>query len=89
VQLDRAAAAVALMLRNPGPPNTISLASGGWHEDLTLAAGEERRIEVPLDAATGSTVLQIRSAGGFRPSEADPANRDTRLLGVYVRLLDR
>jgi len=44
---------------------------------------------VPLDAATGSTVLQIRSAGGFRPSEADPANRDTRLLGVYVRLLER
>jgi len=89
VQLDRAAAAVALMLRNPGAANTISLASGAWHEDVTLAAGEERRIEVPLDAATGSAVLQIHSAGGFRPSEADPANRDTRLLGVYVRLLDR
>jgi hypothetical protein len=89
VQLDRAAAAVALMLRNLAPPNTISLASGAWHEDLTLAAGEERRIEVPLDAATGSTVLQVHSAGGFRPSEVDPANRDTRLLGVYVRPLER
>jgi hypothetical protein len=88
VQLDRAAPAVALMLRNAAAPNTVSLASGAWHEDVTLAAGDERRIKVPLDAATGSTVLRIHSASGFRPSEADPANRDTRFLGVYVRPLE-
>jgi hypothetical protein len=85
VQFDRAAPSVALMLRNAAAPNTISLASGAWHEDLAFAAGEERRISVPLSASTGSAVLRIRSASGYRPSEADPANRDTRLLGVFVR----
>ena len=88
VQLDLPAPAVALVLRNAAAPNTISLASGAWHDELTLEAGEERRIEVPLDRSTGSAVLQIRSASGFRPSEADPANRDTRFLGVYVRTVE-
>jgi len=30
--------------------------------------------------------VRIKSAATFRPSDADPNSRDTRLLGVFVRL---
>jgi hypothetical protein len=87
LQLDRPGPVVRLMLRNSAAANAVRLESGAWREEIRLQPGEERPVDVPLDASTGSTVLRIRSDAGLRPSDADPKNRDTRLLGVYVRPL--
>jgi hypothetical protein len=78
---------VPLLLRNAPVENTVTLEYGGRREAIALAPGEERRIEVPLDPARGAAVLGISASAGFRPSEVDPNSRDTRMLGVYVRVL--
>ena len=73
-----------LLLRNGGAANTVTLESGKWREVISLAPGEERRVEVP--GPSGAALVRIRSAGGFRPSETIPGSRDTRYLGVFVRV---
>ena len=88
VQPDRPAG-VSLMLRNGPRDNAVTLASGNWKDEFAMAAGEERRIDVPIDASSQSSLLRIRSSAGFRPSEADPNSRDNRFLGVFVRTVDR
>ena len=86
LQLDRPAASVGLLLRNAPVQNRVTLESGGWREEMVLQPAEERRVELPLDAATGSAIVRMESAAGFRPSESDPASREARYLGVYVRV---
>ena len=87
VQPDQPRATAALMLRNAPVENRVVLVSGEWREELRLAAGEQRRVEVPVDSRRGATVLAISSASGFRPSEVEPGSRDERFLGVWVKLL--
>jgi hypothetical protein len=41
---------------------------------------------VPLDPASASALLRIRSESGFRPADVDGRSKDTRYLGVFVRL---
>jgi hypothetical protein len=78
---------IALSLRNGASANVVTLESGSWREELTLQPGEERRIDIPIDAPRGAALVTIRSASGFRPSDVDSTSRDTRFLGVYCRLL--
>jgi hypothetical protein len=76
----------SLLLKNGGAANTVTLESGEWRQQIALASGEERRIDVPT-RTPGVALVRIRSAGGFRPSEQNPGSRDTRHLGVFVRLV--
>ena len=48
VQSATAGTSVPLQLRNAPVENTVTLVSGQWRESLTLAPGEERRVEIPL-----------------------------------------
>lgn len=75
-----------LLLRNAPVDNRVVLESGEWREELHLGPGEERRVHVPVDTQRGAALLSISSAAGFRPSEADPQNRDERLLGVWIQV---
>jgi hypothetical protein len=84
VHADRPASTLAVLLRNGAAENRVLLESGSWRADVALNAGEERRIDIPLDSA-GTTLLHLRSEAGFRPSDADGRSRDTRFLGVFVR----
>ena len=77
---------LSLLLRNAPVDNTVSLEFSGRREEIALKPGEERRVELTLDATTGSVLVRIRSSAGFRPSDVDPNSRDTRLLGVYCRV---
>jgi hypothetical protein len=86
VQAGAPSPSIGLTLRNAPVENRISVESRAWREDIVLQPGEERRVELPLDASTGSAIVRLRSGSGFRPSESDPASRDTRYLGVYVRI---
>ena len=81
---DAPRATASLVLRNAPVDNTVTLDAGGRQEAMVLTAGEERRVEVPLDATGRSAIVRIGSAAGFRPSERDQNSRDSRLLGVYV-----
>jgi hypothetical protein len=40
-----------------------------------------------VPARGGATMLTFTVAAGFRPSEADPKSRDTRFLGVWVKIV--
>ena len=82
-------AAVTLLLRNAPVENHLTLESGAWRESMSLAAGEERRVSVPIDPQRGATLLRVTSSSGFRPSAVDPKSRDDRFLGVYVKLVDQ
>ena len=50
-----------------------------------MAPGEEQRVQVPVDAGQGASLLRIEASSGFRPSEREPASRDQRFLGVWVK----
>jgi hypothetical protein len=82
---DAPRAAVTLTLRNGAAPNRVRLESGSWRGDVGFAAGEERRIAVPLDPSAGTALLRIQSDSGFRPTDIDGRSKDTRYLGVFVR----
>jgi hypothetical protein len=83
---DQRREAVALFVRNGGNANSATISSGAWQARIALGSGEERRVDVPVTSPDGTASVRIRSSASFRPSDADPASRDTRLLGVFVRL---
>jgi hypothetical protein len=83
---DSARGSVAFLLRNGAADNRVLLESGAWRGDVALKAGEERRIEIPLDPATHTALVRIRSESGFRPMDVDGRSKDSRFLGVFVRL---
>jgi hypothetical protein len=78
--------ALALTIRNGPASNTVTVESAGKPTTMPLAPGEERRVDIPASAAEGSSRIRIRSASGFRPAGVDRSSRDTRLLGVFVRV---
>jgi hypothetical protein len=86
VRPDDRAPSVSLLVRNGPVPNRATLESGTLHTELEFAPGEERRIDAPLDPSLGASLVRLQVSGGFRPSAEDPASRDTRFLGVYVRV---
>lgn len=86
IQPDEPRAAVTLLLRNAPVDNRIVLQAGAWTRVLQMAPGEEQRVEVPVDATRGASLLRVEAGSGFRPSEREPASRDQRFLGVWVKV---
>jgi hypothetical protein len=86
LQPDAPRTSMTLELRNAPVDNAVTLRSGAWTETLRLAAGEERRVEVPVDRSSGAALVTFDVSSGFRPSAADPASRDTRFLGAWVKV---
>jgi hypothetical protein len=76
-------ARISLFLRNAPVANRVTLESGSWRQDLSLAPREERAFEVPLDPATLAAKLRIVTTAGARPSEFEHSD-DTRLLGCWL-----
>jgi hypothetical protein len=85
VQADRPQPSVDLHLRNAPVDNRLTLASGQWREEVTLAPGEERHLQVPLGAGQRAVLVTATTTAGFRPSESSPESRDDRFLRVWVR----
>ena len=86
LQLDTALSSAQLLLRNAPVENHVVLESGKWRDDMQLAAGEERRVTVPIDPERRAALLTVTSSAGFRPSALDPKSRDDRFLGLWMRL---
>jgi hypothetical protein len=87
VQPDNPAAPVALLVRNAPVENGVVMESGNWREDLHLAAGEERRVTLPIDQGRGAALVTVTTTSGFRPSVVDPKSRDNRFLGIWIRVI--
>ena len=81
-----AGTSVRLLVRNGPETNEVEFQNdeSNWRARLTLDAGQEEEVEVPVDPARGAVLLRVVSRGGFRPSEVEPGSRDTRLLGVWL-----
>jgi len=78
---------LALVLRNGAAANTVTIECGTWKDDVAMAPGEERRIDVPGDPQGAvARLVRIASSARFRPSDVNAGSRDTRLLGVFVRI---
>ena len=85
LQPDAPRAVAPLVIRNGAADNSGWIQAGGWREEWRLAPGEERRVEVPLDPGRGATLVTFSSVSGFRPSAIEPASRDDRFLGLWVK----
>jgi hypothetical protein len=85
---DVQAAVCRIQVRNGAAGNEVVLeaAGGDWREPMTLAPGEVRNLEVPMDPRRGAALLRITTSTGFRPSEVEPGSTDTRVLGVWVEV---
>ena len=88
VQPDAGSGALALRLRNAPVQNRVTVTAGAWRQVYQMAPAEELEIKVPLDPARDGGLLHIESSAGFTPAQQDPASRDQRYLGVYVKLLE-
>ncbi|HSL22200.1 MAG TPA: hypothetical protein VK886_11750 [Vicinamibacterales bacterium] len=77
---------VRLDLRNGAARNdvTVEVEPGGGRRAYALAPGQEQSVEVPVDPARGAALVHITCSAGFRPSEVEPGNNDSRLLGVWL-----
>jgi hypothetical protein len=88
LQPDVPQAAAALLVRNGAAENTLIVQAAGWRDTIQLAPGEERRIEAPLDTERRATLVRFTTSAGFTPSNVDPKSRDSRFLGVWVKVLN-
>ncbi len=84
VMPDGSATAATLQIRGGAAALRVHLASGSWHDDLALQAGELKVVQVPVDRRTGAALLRIRPDGGFVPSAIDPASADRRFLACWI-----
>jgi hypothetical protein len=80
------ASSVTLLVRNAPVENRVTVGSGQWREDLTLAPGEERRLQVPIAPDRAAALVTVTTSSGFRPSESVAESRDERFLGVWMKI---
>jgi len=69
---------------NAPVPNRVTIVGAAQPFARELMPRESLIVPVVYDE-TGAARLQIESAGGFIPANADPGNQDRRFLGVYVK----
>jgi hypothetical protein len=86
IEPDQPRPSIPVIVRNAPVNNRVTLLSGQWREELMLAPGEERAIQIPLAPGRRAVVVTITCASGFRPSESVPNNRDQRFLGAFVQI---
>ena len=68
----------------PPVDNRVTLVSGQWREELSLAPNEERHIQMPLGPGQTAALVTATVTSGFRPSQSVPDSRDQRFLGAWV-----
>ena len=88
LQADPGVQSAVLEIVNAPVGNRVSVVGAAEPFDRELQPRETALVPVAFDER-GVARLQIESAGGFIPADADPQNQDRKFLGVYVRVLTR
>ena len=58
----------------------------GWRQELSLNAGEERLIDLPMDPNRRAETLRISASAGARPTEYERGSTDSRFLGCWIEV---
>ncbi len=74
----------AVQLHSGARPNTVTLSTPRWSEQVVLAPGVTREVRVPSVSHERLVPLTITTSSGFVPAEVQPGSRDRRLLGCWV-----
>ena len=77
---------VRLRLRSP-VANTIRFDTPGRSWVTELEAGVPTELDVEPTLLDGTLRMTISTGSGFRPSDVEPANRDSRFLGCWVEVV--
>lgn len=85
LQADPGVRHAELEIVNAPVANRVSVVGAAQPFERDVMPGESMIVPLAFDAR-GAARLQIESASGFIPAEADPGNPDRRFLGVYVRV---
>ena len=75
----------ALRFHGGGEPSTLRMSVPGGEWEGALVAGQVGEVELP-PAVAGVIPLTVTTTNGARPSDRDPASRDSRLLGIWVEI---
>ena len=86
VDTDASADSPTMLIRAGAVATTIELSVGGWSRTLSLGAGQQENVTLPVRDGAKGWPLRIRSGAGFRPSAIDPASADVRHLAAWIEL---
>lgn len=75
---------IHLFVRNPPIENHVTIVADDRRQELTMAPGEERLVEMPMSIDRTTLHLTVSSANGVRPTEFEPGSTDARLLGCWI-----
>ncbi|MEO8678652.1 MAG: hypothetical protein ABI665_06385 [Vicinamibacterales bacterium] len=76
---------VVLRMHCGNKANRVTVRTHGWQRSLALVPGVAQDLALPV-VPSGVVPLVISTDTGFSPSEADPATRDPRFLGVWIEI---
>jgi hypothetical protein len=80
------AGGATLLIRAGAVATTIDLSVGSWSRVLSLTAGQQETVTLPLQDGVRTWPVTIRSGAGFRPSAIEPASTDVRHLAAWVAI---
>jgi hypothetical protein len=79
-------AASVIATLHVGTVADVDVSVGNEHTSLHMTPSEDREIAMQIPDGSSTVLLRVRASASFRPSETEPASKDTRRLGCYVRL---
>jgi hypothetical protein len=75
-----------LFVRNVPLNNVLAIDIDGVRQELALAPGEERTIQLLPAPGRPDRRMTIRTRTGIRPSRLDPGSADLRFLGCWMEI---
>ncbi len=86
VKSDIATESLELAIHSGAKPNSVTVSTPRWSQQLELVPGTTQRVTVPLSAGEPFIPLSIIAADGFVPAQIEPS-RDRRLLGAWIAFI--
>ncbi len=77
---------LVLAIHSGAKPNSVTVSTPRWSQQLELVPGTTQRVTVPTSAGEPFIPLAITASDGFVPAEIEPS-RDRRLLGAWVAFI--
>jgi hypothetical protein len=79
-------APLRVFVRTPPVANQVTLSTPAWKQALTLDAGGERLVDVPIEPGALGVSLRVAAARGATPTQYERGSTDTRFLGCWIEV---